>query len=78
MSEERKVWAKELSIARQSAIKISLEFCKVHGIIPTLKELIRLTDVLAEDCILIPNDEFKKTIEKVDKWVIDKKAEAKK
>lgn len=70
---ERGVWSKDISIVRQSAIKISLEFCKVHNIAPTLKELLRLTDVMAEDALLKPDDEFKKTVANVDKWVEDKK-----
>lgn len=69
---DRTVWSKEVSIVRQSAVKISLEFCKVHGIAPTLKELLRLTDLLAEDALMAPNDEFKKNVEKVDLWVAKK------
>lgn len=71
--EERKNWSKEISIARQSGIKIALEFCKVHNIQPTLKELFRLTDVMAEDCLLTPDNKFKETVKKIDEWVITKK-----
>jgi len=70
---ERLSYSKDISIVRQSSIKISLEFCKVHGIAPTLKELLRLTDVLAEDALLLPDQEFKDTIAKIDKWVEDHK-----
>ena len=66
---ERTIWSKDVSIVCQSAIKISLEFCKVHGIKPTLKELLRLTDVLAEDALMAPDKEFKNTIKKIDEWV---------
>ena len=74
---ERKVWSKDVSIVRQSSIKISLEFCKVHGIKPTLKELLRLTDVFAEDALLEPDMEFKQTIKKIDVWVIKNKSNEK-
>jgi hypothetical protein len=70
---ERNNLIKDISIVRQSSIKIALEFCKVHGIQPTMKELIRLTDVFAEDSLLTPDDEFKKTVDKIDIWVISKK-----
>jgi len=70
MTEERKVYSKDVSIVRQSGIKISLEFCKVHGIKPTLKELLRLTDVFAEDCLMAPDKEFKETVKKIDEWVV--------
>lgn len=71
--EERKNWSKEISIVRQSAVKISLEFCKAHNIQPSLKELLRLTDIFAEDAILVPNKEFKETIKKIDEWIEEKK-----
>ena len=71
---ERKVWSKDVSIVRQSSIKISLEFCKVHHIAPTLKELLRLTDVLAEDALMSPDKEFKQTIKKIDEWVVKNKS----
>ena len=71
--EERKFWAKELSIARQSSIKLSLELCKVHGIAPSVKELIRLTDFFAEDALLAPNQEFKDNMVKIDEWIKKKK-----
>ena len=70
---ERTNWSKDVSIVRQSAIKISLEFCKVHNVAPTLKELLRLTDILAEDALMAPDDNFKKQIEKVDTWIAQKK-----
>lgn len=70
---ERTNWSKEISIVRQSGVKIALEFCKVHNIQPTLKELFRLTDIFAEDCLLTPDEDFKKSVEKVDTWIAQKK-----
>lgn len=70
---ERVAYSKDVSIVRQSSIKISLEFCKVHNIAPTLKELLRLTDILAEEALLLPDQEFKDTVAKIDKWVEDHK-----
>ena len=71
--EERQNLIKDLSIVRQSSIKIALEFCKVHGIQPSMKELIRLTDIFAEDALLTPDKQFKESVKKIDEWVVSKK-----
>ena len=60
---------REVSIARQSGIKIALEFCKIHGIEPTLKELFRLTDIFAQDALMLSDNEFKKDVKNVDNWI---------
>lgn len=70
---ERINWSKDISIVRQSAIKISLEFCKAHGVAPSLKELLRLTDIFAEDALMSPDEEFKQSVVKIDKWIEEKK-----
>jgi hypothetical protein len=69
---ERTNLIKELSIARQSGIKIALEFCKVHGIKPTMRQLLKLTDLFAEDCLLSPDDDFNERVKKTDEWVKDR------
>jgi hypothetical protein len=71
--EERQNLIKDISIVRQSSIKIALEFCKVHGIQPSMKELIRLTDIFAEDALLTPDKQFKESVKKIDEWVVSKK-----
>lgn len=70
---ERTNLIKELSIARQSGIKIALEFYKVHNIQPTLQQLLKLTDLLAEDCLLTADDDFKERVKKTDAWIAEKK-----
>mgnify|MGYP000897899425 CR=1 FL=1 len=73
VKEERKIWVKDIQIVRQSSVKIALEFCKVHGIQPTLRELFRLTDIFAENALVKPNNETKITIARTDKWIEEKK-----
>ena len=70
---ERKNLDREVSIARQSQSKLALEFCSINGIVPTLRELMRLTDVLAESVLLTSDDQFKESIKKIDEWVASKK-----
>jgi hypothetical protein len=66
---ERQNLSRELSISRQSGLKASIEICKLNGIQPTLRELFRLTDIIATDSLLTTDDEFKKEVEKADLWI---------
>ena len=68
--------SKDVSIVRQSGVKIALEFCKVHQITPTLRELFRLTDIFAQDALMLSDKDFRKQVKKVDEWIITKKHEA--
>ena len=65
--------SKDVSIVRQSGVKISLEFCKIHGIQPSLRELFRLTDIFAQDALVLSNKDFRKQVKKVDEWILTKK-----
>ena len=71
--EDRQNLSREISISRQSALKASIEICKMNGIQPTIRELFRLTDIIATDSLLTPNDEFKEEVKKCDKWISDKR-----
>ena len=71
---ERIVYSKDIQITRQSSIKIALEFCKVHGIAPSFKQLRRLTDLFCEEALMAPDDEFNENVSKLDLWVIEQKA----
>ena len=66
---ERIIYSKDVSIVRQSSIKIALKFCQTHGIKPTFKELRRLTDLFCEEALMAPDDEFKESVSKIDEWV---------
>jgi hypothetical protein len=68
--DERKNLERELSIARQSALKASIELCRLNGIQPKLTELFRLTDIIAVDCLLTPDEEFRTQVKKVDAWIL--------
>lgn len=64
---------KDLQIVKQSQSKLALDFFKVHDIKPSLKELLRLTDILVESVVLMPDQEFKETVKKFDEWIASKK-----
>lgn len=75
---ERIIYSKDVSIVRQSSIKIALKFCQTHGIAPSFKQLRRLTDLFCEEALMAPDDEFNKTVDKLDLWVIEQKAKLEK
>jgi hypothetical protein len=67
---ERSNLPKEISISRQSGLKAAIEICRLNGIQPKLTELFRLTDIVATDSLLSPDEEFRAQVKKVDEWII--------
>jgi len=67
---ERQNLSKELSISRQSGLKAAIEICRLNGIQPKLRELLRLTDIIATDSLLTPDEEFRTQVKKVDEWLV--------
>ena len=73
MSEERSIFNKDMQIIRQSQIKLAYDFLKDHGITPTVKELQKVTDVFTLCCLYSPDEDLKKRIDGLDKWIESKK-----
>ena len=73
MSEEKVFYNKDIQIIRQSQIKLAYDFLKDHGIIPTVKELQKVTDVFTLCCLQSPDDDLKKRIDGLDKWIAQQK-----
>jgi hypothetical protein len=71
---ERTIYSKDVSIVRQSSIKIALKFCQTHGIAPSFKQLRRLTDLFCEEALMAPDEEFNENVSKVDLWILEQKA----
>ena len=59
---------------RQSQSKLALEYVSSVGINVTVEELQRITDILVECCLRPQDDDLKKRIKALDKWVEDKKS----
>ena len=70
-------YSREVSILQQSQSKLALEFLTSNGITPTSEELWRVTEVFVQCCLHAQNDDLKKRIKALDKWVEDKKTKSK-
>lgn len=66
-------YAKEISILQQSQSKLALEFLTNHGIVPTSEELWRVTEVFVQCCLHKQNDDLKKRLKDLDKWILTRK-----
>lgn len=66
-------YSREISILQQSQSKLALEFLTSNGITPTAKELWSVTEVFVQCCLHKQNDELKKRLIDLDKWMIERK-----
>ena len=66
-------YSKEIQIMRQSQSKLALEYVSSVGINITVEELQRITDIFVECCLRPQDEDLKKRIKALDKWVEDKK-----
>jgi hypothetical protein len=58
---------------RQSQSKMALEYVNNSGVEVTVEELQRITDVFVECCLRPIDDDLRKRIKSLDKWINDKK-----
>jgi hypothetical protein len=58
---------------RQSQSKMALEYITSVGVLVTVEELTRITDLFVEICLRPQDDDLKKRIKALDKWIIEKK-----
>ena len=62
-------YSKEINILRQSQQKMAFDVAKSKGINLTVMELQRMTDVFVEVCLRPQDDDLKKRINLLDKWL---------
>jgi len=67
--------SRDIQILRQSQSKMALEYTNSVGVRVTVEELQRITDVFVECCLRPQDDDLKKRIKGLDKWIDDKKKE---
>jgi hypothetical protein len=58
---------------RQSQSKMALEYVQSVGVNVTVEELVRITDLFVEICLRPQDDDLKKRIKALDKWIEEKK-----
>ena len=66
-------YSREIQIMRQSQSKMALEYVTSVGVSVTLEELIRITDLFVEICLRPQDDDHKRRIKALDKWLEEKK-----
>ena len=66
-------YSREIQIMRQSQSKMALEYVSSIGVTVTLQELIKITDLFVEICLRPQDDDLKRRIKALDKWILEKK-----
>jgi len=66
-------YSKEIQIMRQSQSKLVLEYISSVGITITFEELQKMTDLFVECCLRPQDEDLKKRIKALDKWISEKK-----
>ena len=64
---------REIQIMRQSQSKLALEYVTSGGVTVSVEELQRITEIFVECCLRPIDDDLKKRIKSLDKWITDKK-----
>jgi hypothetical protein len=70
-------YSKDIQILRQSQSKLALEYFNSMGIILSVEELQRVTDVFVECCLRPSDNDLKNRIKLLDKWILDKQQQMK-
>ena len=66
-------YSREIQIMRQSQSKMALDYVTSVGVTVTVEELIRITELFVEICLRPQDDDLKKRVKALDKWIQDKK-----
>jgi hypothetical protein len=66
-------YSREIQIMRQSQSKMALEYVQSVGVTVTLEELVRITDLFVEICLRPQDEDLKKRIKALDKWISEKR-----
>ena len=66
-------YSREIQIMRQSQSKMALDYVTSVGVTVSVEELIRITEPFVELCLRPSDDELKKRVKALDKWLQEKK-----
>ena len=66
-------YSREIQIMRQSQSKMALDYVTSVGVKITVEELDRITELFVELCLRPKDDNLKKRIKALDKWIEEKK-----
>jgi hypothetical protein len=66
-------YSREIQIMRQSQSKMALDYVTSVGVTVSVEELIRITELFVELCLRPSDDDLKKRVKALDKWLQEKK-----
>jgi hypothetical protein len=66
-------YSREIQIMRQSQSKMALDYVTSVGVKITVEELDRITELFVELCLRPKDDDLKRRIKALDKWIEEKK-----
>ena len=66
-------YSREIQIMRQSQSKMALDYVTSVGVTVSVEELIRITELFVELCLRPSDDDLKKRVRALDKWLQEKK-----
>lgn len=66
-------FSREIQIMRQSQSKMALDYVTSVGVTVTVEELIRITELFVELCLRPSDDDLKRRVKALDKWLEEKK-----
>ena len=66
-------YSREIQIMRQSQSKMALDYVTSVGVTISVEELDRITELFVELCLRPKDDDLKRRIKALDKWIEEKK-----
>jgi hypothetical protein len=70
-------YSTDIKILQQSQSKLVLEYLNLMGVKPTVEELWRVTEVFVQCCLHKQDDDLKKRIKELDKWIAEQQSKNK-
>lgn len=72
MANQIQFYSKEINILRQSQQKMAFDLARSKGVNLSVMELQRMTDVFVELCLRPMDEDLKKRVSNLDKWLEQK------
>ena len=70
-------YSTDIKILQQSQSKLVLEYLNLMGLKPTVEQLWRVTEVFVQCCLHKQDDDLKKRIKDLDKWIAEQQSKNK-
>jgi hypothetical protein len=70
-------YSTDIKILQQSQSKMALEYLNLMGVKPTVEQLWRVTEVFVQCCLHKQDDDLKKRIKDLDKWIVEQQSKNK-